>query len=65
MYNPYDYLVVGWGVEEQAQGPQVSHQLRVDPELEEKYKLWVNQELRGRDDQSSGEVEPVGQLEQS
>ena len=32
-------LMVGGGIEDQPQGPEISHQLRVDPELEEKNKL--------------------------
>ena len=55
--------MVGGGIEDQPQGPEVSHQLRVNPELEEKNKLWVNQELRRRNEESSWEIEPVGQLE--
>ena len=56
-------LVVGGGVEDQSQGPQVAHQLRVDPELEEKNKLRVNQELRRGNEEGGREIEPVGQLE--
>ena len=55
-------LVVGWGIEDQSEGPEVSDQLRMDPELEEKNKLWVNQKLRGRNEESSREIEPVSQL---
>ena len=54
--------MVGGGIEDQPQGPEVSHQLRVNPELEEKNKLWVNQELRGRNEEGSWEIEPVSQL---
>ena len=32
-------LMVGGGIEDQPQGPEVSHQLRMNPELEEKYEL--------------------------
>ena len=32
-------LMVGGGIEDQPQGPEVSHQLRMNPELEEKNKL--------------------------
>ena len=54
--------MVGGGIEDQSQGSEVSNQLRVNPELEEKNKLWVNQELRGRNEESSWEIEPVSQL---
>ena len=54
--------MVGGGIEDQSQGSEVSYQLRVNPELEEKNKLWVNQELRGRNEESSWEIEPVSQL---
>ena len=58
-------LMVGGGIEDQPQGPEVSHQLRMNPELEEKNKLWVNQKLRRGNEESSREVEPVGQLKQT
>ena len=32
-------LVVGGGIEDQPERPEVSYQLRMDPELEEKNKL--------------------------
>ena len=37
--GPVVYLVVGGGIEDQPQGSEVSYQLRVNPELEEKNKL--------------------------
>ena len=37
----------------------------MDPELEEKHKLRVDEELRGRNEESRWEIEPVSQLEQS
>ena len=52
------------GVEDEAKWPEVPHQLRVDPELEEEDELGVDEELRGRDEERGREVEPVGQLEQ-
>ena len=58
-------LMVGGGIEDQPQGPEVSHQLRMNPELEEKNKLWVNQKLRRGNEESSREIEPVGQLKQT
>ena len=58
-------LMVGGGIEDQPQGPEVSHQLRMDPELEEKNKLWVNQKLGRGNEESSREIEPVGQLKQT
>ena len=63
--GPVVYLVVGGRVEDKAQGSQVPHQLTVNPELEKKNKLRVNQELGGRDEESSREIEPVSQLEQT
>ena len=58
-------LMVGGGIEDQPQGPEVSHQLRMNPELEEKNKLWVDQKLRRGNEESSREIEPVGQLKQT
>ena len=62
MFAPH--LVKCGGVEDEAEGPEVPHQLRVDPELEEEDELGVDEELRGRDEERGREVEPVGQLEQ-
>ena len=59
------YLVKRGGVEDKSQGSKVSNKFRVNPKLEEKYKLRVNKELRRRNKQGSWEIEPVGQLKEA
>ena len=51
--------VVRGRVEEEAEGPEVAHQLRVDQELVEEVELGVDQHVGGGHGQRQGEVEPV------
>lgn len=57
------HLVIGGGVENQSKGANVPNKLRVNPKLEEKDKLRMDEKLRRRNNQSSGKVKPVCELE--
>ena len=59
------YLVESGGVKDKPQRPEVSNKFRVNPKLKEEYKLRVNKELGGRNEQSSRKIEPVGQLKKA
>ena len=53
--------VVRCCVQDIAKRSQVTQQLCVDQELVEEVELWVNQHLRGGDEEGQGEIKPVGQ----
>ena len=59
------YLVESGGVKDKPQRPEVSNKFRMNPKLKEEYKLRVNKELRRGNEQSSREIEPMGQLKEA
>ena len=59
------YLVESGGVKDKPQRPEVSNEFRVNPKLKEEYKLRVNKELGRGNEQSSREIEPMGQLKEA
>ena len=57
--------MVSGSVEDPAKKTDVTNKLRVDPELEEKDKLRMDQKLWRWNNQSSRKIEPVSQFKQS
>ena len=51
--------VVRGSVEDVSQYSQVSHQLSVNEELVDEVELWVDDHLRGGNEESQGKIEPV------